>query len=294
VNVFPFSESLPAVQDVPIASVITVWENPANGELWILVVHEALYFGSKLEESLLCPNQLRAAGVQVRDAPIQFDATSSHSINVPGKMDIPLEMCGVISHLQTRLPTVDEVERYRAGQFQSLVLTEDIPWEPYSEKFAEREVVARAKRNTSAVRVESPRTKPCATLAHAAEEEDTPRRPWSSTSEERCIAVASRWAKSLETIDLIEEDELATRLIAAVNVAATDVNGDGLDERPDDSVLPRSEEERKIFAMSSQERGPVITKEILSKRWGIGLETAHRTLIATTQSGIRRVLHPVE
>jgi hypothetical protein len=38
----------------------------------------------------------------------------------------------------------------------------------------------------------------------------------------------------------------------------------------------------------------VITKEILAKRWGIGLDTAHRTLTATTQAGIRRVLHPVE
>ena len=46
--------------------------------------------------------------------------------------------------------------------------------------------------------------------------------------------------------------------------------------------------------MNSKARGPVITKEILAKRWGIGLDTAHRTLTATTQSGIRRVLHPVE
>jgi hypothetical protein len=46
--------------------------------------------------------------------------------------------------------------------------------------------------------------------------------------------------------------------------------------------------------MSTLERGPIITKEILAKRWDIGLDTAHRTLTATTQQGIRRVLHPVE
>ena len=107
-NVFPFSESLAAVQDVPIATVITIWENPANGEQWILVIHEALYFGTKLKDSLLCPNQLRAAGVQVKDAPIQFDAASPHSVSVPGKLDIPLEMHGVIFYkrgyrLMTRL-----------------------------------------------------------------------------------------------------------------------------------------------------------------------------------------------
>jgi hypothetical protein len=45
VNVFPFSENLPAVQEVPIAMVLTVWESPSTGKLWMLVIHEALYFG---------------------------------------------------------------------------------------------------------------------------------------------------------------------------------------------------------------------------------------------------------
>jgi hypothetical protein len=93
---------------------------------------------------------------------------------------------------------------------------------------------------------------------------------------------------------LAEEDTLATRLIAAMNVASTDICGDGLDERQDDSLITASEEDRVIAAMSTLERGPVITKEILAKRWGIGLDSAHRTLTATTQQGIRRVLHPVE
>ena len=32
VTVFPFSENLPAVQEVPIASVLTIWECPTTGE----------------------------------------------------------------------------------------------------------------------------------------------------------------------------------------------------------------------------------------------------------------------
>ena len=293
-NVFPFSESLAAVQDVPIATVITIWENPANGEQWILVIHEALYFGTKLKDSLLCPNQLRAAGVQVKDAPIQFDAASSHSVSVPGKLDIPLEMHGVISYLQTRLPTNDEIERYRAGQFQSVELTEDIPWEPYSNKFAEREVAARAQRKTSAVRVTSPHPKHVTKLTNEAEERTNPRRLWNRIGEERCIAVVSRLALSMEPIELSDEMDLADRLIAAINTTATDTNGDGLAERPDDSLCTTTDEDRLVFAMSTKDRGPVITKEILAKRWGIGLDTAHRTLTSTTQVGIRRVLHPVE
>jgi hypothetical protein len=142
VTVTPYSEQYDAMTDIPIATVVTVWENPKNGEAWMLVIHEALYFGNKLQESLLCPNQLRAAGNIVRDVPTQFDKTSSHSITVPGTLEIPLEMHGVISYLDTRLPTAEELEQYRAGQFQSVELTDNTPWEPYSETFAKREVKA--------------------------------------------------------------------------------------------------------------------------------------------------------
>jgi hypothetical protein len=58
VNVFPFFNNLPSVQEVPIATVLTVWESPQTGEPWMLVIHEALYFGEQLKDSLLCPNQL--------------------------------------------------------------------------------------------------------------------------------------------------------------------------------------------------------------------------------------------
>jgi hypothetical protein len=293
----------------------------------MLVFHAALYFGVQLQESLLCPNQMRAAGITIDDAPIQFDASSSHSIKVNGTLEIPLEMHGVISHLRTRLPTDEELALYRDGQFQSVQLTDDTTWEPYSKEFAQREDVARMSRSTSAIQairndntlLASPRLKPFPRHAPEEEEEqeaitddeaeeeyegqdvsddDTPllipRRPWDPIKEARCIAVASRWARSREAIELADEDTLATRLIAAMNVASTDVCGDGLDERQVDSLITASEEDRVIAAMSTLERGPIITKEILAKRWGIGLDTAHRTLTATTQQGIRRVLHPVE
>jgi hypothetical protein len=33
VNVFPFTDEYTAIQDIPIATVATIWENPKNGEL---------------------------------------------------------------------------------------------------------------------------------------------------------------------------------------------------------------------------------------------------------------------
>jgi hypothetical protein len=90
------------------------------------------------------------------------------------------------------------------------------------------------------------------------------------------------------------EDDLVARLIAAVNIEADVMNRDGLYERTEDALCNMSEADQMICAMSSKDRGPVIAKEILAKRWGIGLNTVHRTLTATMQSGIRCVLHPIE
>ncbi|KAI2504065.1 hypothetical protein MHU86_10347 [Fragilaria crotonensis] len=87
-----------------------------------------------------------------------------------------------------------------------------------------------------------------------------------------------------------EDGSLADRLVAAVNVAADDTAGDGLSGRNDNDVYPMDDESRKLFALSTSDKRSVITPEILSRRWGVGLDTAKRTLKVTTQSGIRNVL----
>jgi hypothetical protein len=142
VTVTPYSDQYTAMTDIPIATVVTFWENPKNGEAWMLAIHEALYIGNRLKESLLCPNQLRAAGNTVQDVPKQFDASSSHSITMPGTLDIPLQMHGVISYLKTWLLMAEEIAAYQSGHFQSVELTNNIAWEPYSETFARCEVTA--------------------------------------------------------------------------------------------------------------------------------------------------------
>jgi hypothetical protein len=51
----------------------------------------------------------RRPGVTIEGAPIQLDASSSHSLKVKGAPVIPLQMHGVISHFRTRLPTSEEI-----------------------------------------------------------------------------------------------------------------------------------------------------------------------------------------
>jgi hypothetical protein len=71
-----------------------------------------------------------------------------------------------------------------------------------------------------------------------------------------------------ESIGRVSEETKSARRLkeALMNVGETEMNGDGLDERPEDSLLPRAEEDSVVFAMSSQERGPGVTTENLSKQ----------------------------
>jgi hypothetical protein len=133
--VSPFSDSYEAIKDVPIATVATAWDDPATGQVIVLYIHEALYFGDKMSHTLLCSNQLRVNGWKVQDVPKQVNAESAHAIIDPtGTFRMPLEMSGVISFLPTRRPTDKELETC-----VSYDLTSDVPWEPYSPSFRERE-----------------------------------------------------------------------------------------------------------------------------------------------------------
>jgi hypothetical protein len=100
-----------------------------------------------------------------------------------------------------------------------------------------------------------------------------------------------------EAIEMADDDTLSKSLVTTINVGSSDISGDVLDARPEDSLFKASDEDRMTAAMSARgtSRGSVVTKEILApRRWGIGLDTGHRTLTATTQQGIRRALHPME
>jgi hypothetical protein len=126
VSVSPFIGEYSPLEDVPIASVATAWDNPSDGSTILLVINEALYFGDRMDHSLLCPNQLRDFGLIVNDVPKSYDPNSSHSIIIPGQLELPLQMRGVISYLETRKPTKEELEkcpRYK--------ITSAASWDPY-------------------------------------------------------------------------------------------------------------------------------------------------------------------
>ena len=68
-EVSPYSSEYEAVQNVPAVTGATVWTNTMDGTAYLLIFHESLWMGHKLDHTLVNPNQLCAYGVSVQDNP---------------------------------------------------------------------------------------------------------------------------------------------------------------------------------------------------------------------------------
>ena len=75
--------------------------------MYILVINEGLWFGDKLKNSLINPNQLRYAGLSVQDNP--FHASEPLAISHDDGT-VPLTLDGTTIFFQTLTPTQAELD----------------------------------------------------------------------------------------------------------------------------------------------------------------------------------------
>ena len=69
-SVTPFCEvEYESITEIPIATVATAYDCPDTGRVWVLIINKALYFGSKMTDTLLFPNQLQQHGIVVEECP---------------------------------------------------------------------------------------------------------------------------------------------------------------------------------------------------------------------------------
>jgi hypothetical protein len=76
-----FHDSLGSlIKDIPIGTMCTAWDTPWQWT-YILAFPQSLFFGNKLKNSLMPPNQLHANGLIVDECPRQFsNGQSLHGI----------------------------------------------------------------------------------------------------------------------------------------------------------------------------------------------------------------------
>jgi hypothetical protein len=120
-------------RDIPIVSAATAYTDQETGQTYILVINEGLWFGDKLTNSLLNPNQLRFAGTTVFDNP--FDRINPISIH-HDDLIIPLLQAGTNLFLESSTPTPQELD-----SCPHLILTFDTEWDPHTVHLAATQFV---------------------------------------------------------------------------------------------------------------------------------------------------------
>ena len=136
VDVAGFSDALESLQNVDIVTGYTAYDDPSSGKTYILHIAQALWLGPDHDESLLCPNQLRANGFQIDDIPLCYSGGKSlNGIYDPEtRVTFPFSVKGVISYLPIRTPP-----EFEYLSCDKIWLTSDETWNPNSDYIARAE-----------------------------------------------------------------------------------------------------------------------------------------------------------
>ena len=78
-DVYPYDDPYRPMTNVPIVTGATTYHHK-DGNSYILVINEALYYDNRLKHSLINPNQIRHNGIGYWDNP--YDSTHQLSIEV--------------------------------------------------------------------------------------------------------------------------------------------------------------------------------------------------------------------
>jgi hypothetical protein len=256
-DVYPYDESYEPLQNVPIVTGATAWDD-ADGTTYILIVNEALYYGKKLRHTLLNPNQLRAHGTMFWDNP--YDTTRDLCIEPVENVVIPLVFKGTKLIFESRAPNDDELSNYL-----HIHLTSSRKWEPSEVRLGEVTTEVVNDFNIQKVDVGYQTNNPYS----FAEINDYRYEDRSSTE------------AILHNIDPCLT-HMKERMVANMNSIPMPIS---LPSNDDD--LPA----RRTYV--STERHNKVSAEKLADLWGIGLKRAHATMRATTQRGVRSAILPL-
>ena len=109
----PYLSEYDSVYDIPICTAATAVELD-SGETIILEFGQGLWFGDRLNQSLINPNQCRSYGISVCDDPT--DPNRDIGMECPDNYFLPFKMRGTTCYFKSRSPDVEELESCRTLQ----------------------------------------------------------------------------------------------------------------------------------------------------------------------------------
>ena len=119
----PYSSEYKAVRNIPVVTGAMVWTNTMDGTAYLLIFHESLWMGDKLDHTLVNPDQLQAYGVSIQDN--RFNAKPLSITTDDASVELYSE--GTIICVDTRTPTESEL-----GRLPRLILTSPHDWDPHN------------------------------------------------------------------------------------------------------------------------------------------------------------------
>ena len=310
-NVYPFKDGYEPTRGVPVATCATLVQGEGGSD-FIVVGHEMLYFGPEMNRSLLNQNQIRNY-IRHERGRLQDDYTRDDEPFGITTADafIPFHLDGASVTFESRVPSMQEWE-----ELPHVVITDKAPWDPkqplrtishthtsgrytgpsiecetdnvlgaISPVYIEQElrnciigsvmIQGNAQRNTE----HGIWNREALGLGKHAGIRNTSECPWSWGA---CKDTEYETALGLGATCKDTEYETALGLGAACR------------KTEHESALGIGAiETSSIGAAYSATRHSVVTPELLSRQWSIGLDTARQTLRATTQNGIRTAIHPI-
>ena len=105
-DVYAYDTSIKPKENIPIVSGATAYDGSVTGDTFILIVNEDLYYCTRLNHSLINPNQIRHYGIPVWDNP--YDDRNGLSIDIKEDFIIKLSTKGTKVFFQSRSSTRDE------------------------------------------------------------------------------------------------------------------------------------------------------------------------------------------
>ena len=98
---YSYNDAYNPIENVPIVSGTTAYDH-ANGSTYIPVFHESLYLGTKMQHSLINPNQVRFNWLDLFNNPV---CNEELYIEVDDETATPLQSKGTKCVLTSRVPT---------------------------------------------------------------------------------------------------------------------------------------------------------------------------------------------
>jgi len=285
ISVNGFMEDLGTLPNVKIIAAAIAYDGPEAWHTYILFYHQALYIPT-MQKHLLNPNQMRANDVIVNKTPLvllPYDLRNRHShstvttTELHEELHIPLQLEGVTSFFTTRMPTRAEVEDTDNQECTHVHMTPTSGWDPHDTTMANHEASLRAAMNN-----EDSYTRRQIVQAVATEidnkqkitrEVEATQREAKGTPTMCSPPKLMHWATKPQSTPQATQISHIRR--QQENFLCIDI----------DSYA--EELEQTNSSVGTDKRKWHIGPEELASRWGIGLETARKTVDKTTQLAAR-------